>query len=203
LIFDFKTNKKPKETTWQLTDVYGKVLYKNEDDMKASTLYSVDMTLEDGSYKLYINDTGDNGLSYWNNNDGAGLAELGAIDTQTGQFKTLKRISGDFGKFIQLEFAVNKFSESDKISISQSSGKDIYCYPNPAKSEINIDLSHIEKDNFVAEICDFTGRKLLEMSVKGGYYNTISIDFLTNGVYFVSVKNGKKQIGRGKFIVEK
>jgi hypothetical protein len=200
--FIFKTNKKPKETTWKLTDAYGKVLYKNEENMTASTEYATDMALKDGSYQLYIFDTGGNGFSYWNNNDGAGKAVLQYFDKTSETYKNLHSFKGDFGDFVQLEFAINKFSTPyPKIQLTE--GKELGFYPNPAKNELNVDLLSIDGNNLVAEIYDFQGKKLFEQAVSPLAYNSIPIGTLTNGVYFISVKEDKKQMGRGKFIVAK
>ena len=54
-----------------------------------------------------MNDTDDDGIDFWANNDGAGMARFRKLGASW-----IKIFEGDFGKFIHHEFQVNNNTTS-------------------------------------------------------------------------------------------
>lgn len=66
----------------------------------------------------------------------------------------------------------------------------ISIYPNPAQSEINVELTYSNSENTTVNITDITGKVIKTMivgTVNGTQTISISLDDLTNGIYFVEV----------------
>ena len=72
------------------------------------------------------------------------------------------------------------------INETNSKTKEISIFPNPANTEINIVLP--ENDNAQIEISNAMGQVIIKDQNK----NTIDLSNLTNGLYFISVKQGKQ-----------
>ena len=72
------------------------------------------------------------------------------------------------------------------INETNSKTKEISIFPNPANTEINIVLP--ANDNAQIEISNAMGQVIIKDQNK----NTIDISNLTNGLYFISVKQGKQ-----------
>jgi CubicO group peptidase (beta-lactamase class C family) len=72
------------------------------------------------------------------------------------------------------------------INATNSNTKAISIFPNPANTEINIDLP--SNDNAQIEISNAMGQVIIKEQNK----NKIDISNLTNGLYFISVKQGQQ-----------
>ena len=85
-----------------------------------------------------------------------------------------------------------EFQYSKIISIETKGGKqDLTIYPNPAKSNINIQVSTTRTYNRTVEVVDMIGKKVTSVTLPANQ-NTIKINTqnIFNGVYFVSVNDG-------------
>lgn len=63
-------------------------------------------------------------------------------------------------------------------------------YPNPANSQINVELTYTNSENTVVNVMDITGKTVKTMTlgtVNGTETVSVSLEGLTNGVYFVEV----------------
>ena len=108
----FKTNSYPNESSYELSDNFGNIIF-SKSGMQANTLYKDTFNLSPGCYKLQILDTGGNqntnedGLSWWANDDGSGYARLRAVP---GGF--FKYYQDDFGTELTDYFRVGEYSIS-------------------------------------------------------------------------------------------
>ena len=72
-------------------------------------------------------------------------------------------------------------------------------YPNPATSNISIDLTTV-KENVILRIYDLTGKVVLEKTNQtGGNVEHLEISNLSNGLYFITLDNGVTNVTK-KFI---
>jgi hypothetical protein len=198
--FHFKTNFAPEETTWKLYDINGNLLYENETDMLADSSYIKALSLANGSYKLCLYDSGDNGLYLGGYEDiPAGGAYLFRPNSVPGVY--IYRFNPDFGRFAQLYFAINKYSELE-TKIDAVHVKDFTVFPNPAHSVLYLDMSDIHGKKLSAEIYDLAGRKVASMPVPQLQVNKTGIDYLSSGTYLIVIKEENRQIARNKFIVD-
>jgi hypothetical protein len=194
--FYFKTNQDSLETTWKLYDINGNLLYENEPDMQANKVYIKDLSLANGSYKLCLYDSFDDGLSFMNSQTGSAYLRRMNVPTSA-----LYRFETDFGRFAQLYFAVNKYSElateMDAVEV-----KDFTVFPNPAHTFLYLDMSAIHGKNLSAEIHDLSGKKLITMPLPQLRVNKIGINYLSSGTYLIVIKEGNRQVAKNKFIVD-
>lgn len=78
------------------------------------------------------------------------------------------------------------FTEVEENTISEG----VSVYPNPANSKINVELTYSNSENTVINVMDITGKVVKTINlgtVSGTEIISISLEELTNGVYFVEV----------------
>ncbi|MDR1654052.1 MAG: T9SS type A sorting domain-containing protein [Prevotellaceae bacterium] len=195
LQFFFKTNHAPEETTWKLYEANGNLLYENQTNMAANTTYITQLVLPDGSYKLCLYDSGDDGLAFW-----AYGTQGSAYLRKNTSPSALYRFEPEFGRFAQFHFAINKYSDietqTDIVNV-----KTFNVFPNPAHSVLYLDMSDIHGKNLLAEIYDISGRKVMQTPAPQLQVNKIGINDLSSGVYFILIKEENQHIAKNKFVV--
>ena len=97
-----RTNNFPNETSCQLVDENGSIVYQSG-VLSANTVYRDTFDLAPGCYRLYIDDSDCDGLSWWANNDGNGYTRLYTAD---GSNILLNSFEADFGCQIAHSFSV-------------------------------------------------------------------------------------------------
>ena len=90
------------------------------------------LVLNEGCYRITIYDSGDDGLSFWANNDGNGYCNLKRV--MGGTFKTFEE---DFGKSISQAFYWATDIVSDAKEVPEHEG-DLAVFPNPLRDELMI-----------------------------------------------------------------
>ena len=80
----------------------------------------------------------------------------------------------------------------------------VLAYPNPAKDELNIDISGLPEHNeHRIQITDALGHICLDRIIRSeGNVLTVGVSGLKAGVYVYSIYNAEKEIARNKFIKE-
>jgi hypothetical protein len=201
----FKTNNDFDETTWKLyNDLTGELLYENEPEMIANEVYTKNITLEDGSYRLCLYDTAGDGLSFWlyiypYGDQTAGSAMLKRRSTATS-YSTVYTFQPEFGRFAQYHFAVNRFSVPPITGMNEKVVKDILIFPNPAQSHLYVDMTAIHGKNLSAEVYDMLGKVVLTTSLAQLQVNKIKIEHLSSGVHVIIIKENGKPIYKGKMV---
>jgi hypothetical protein len=72
-------------------------------------------------------------------------------------------------------------------------------YPNPANSQVNINLSS-RVDNYSIQIFNMLGERVCDKSLKGNDSNTFDLTKFTSGTYWVEIQSGNS-IWKKKLIV--
>ena len=210
-VLTFKTNKRPKETRWQIVDIAGNTLYSVlTDTLKSSKSYDTNINLPDGTYCLSYFDSGEDGLGWWaNSSAGNGSSSLKTVID--GKKKNVFNLDIDFGSFFHYWFVVNKFSTDIDAINGDSNGSSaivsdgaIEIYPNPVSGDaINVDISAIHAENPVVFIYDYLGQLLMAQPLEKSSISIVDIKHLTTGVYTLVIKDDKKRVASTKIIVEK
>lgn len=188
LIIWTKTNNAPWETAVQIETLDGNVVFFRDDYNTANTNYRDTIQLNAGCYKAILSDSGEDGLSFFANNDGNGFCRF-------------KKVAGanfiafepDFGKeiihYFQFETGLTAVEE---LEIEQPF---LTVYPNPGSNEMMIKTGRWN-DDLLWTLFDVNGK-----AVKAGNHflkngNTFSIDTqeLSSGLYLLIVDDGKSQI---------
>jgi hypothetical protein len=181
------------ETTWDLKDGSGAILYsggpytdKDESSMVLPDLITQNWTLASNQcYTFTINDSQGDGICC---EGGNGYYNIKSSDGS----KTIK--SG--GSFVDNELA---FFTTNTLGISDNEEllNEIYLFPNPTKGTLTIQIpSNFGLPNSY-EINTVLGQKMSQKEVSKESDLTIDTSHLSNGIYFISiVKEDQKRILR-------
>ena len=152
--------------------------------MLINSQYRDTLVFDDGCYTFLMNDTDDDGIDFWVNNDGAGMARFRQIGASW-----IKIFEGDFGKFIHHEFQVNNNTTSIDEKIDTWA-----FYPNPAKNQVTIKgVSHGITDLI---LLDSLGKQLkkITLEINGDFQKKIDLSYLPDGVYMLKVITNTEEI---------
>ena len=177
---NFKTNNAALESSYQLINQYGDILF-SRTGMTNGTIYRDTFDLTIGCYQLKINDTGDDGIDFWANSDGLGqlyLREVGG--------STIKVFNGDFGGGLTYNFSIEYPLSYDEL-IKQNL---FTVFPNPAQNHFWIEGADIS--NAEITIYDALGNKIHIESEKFGNRFKFESSILTKGVYSIQLSYQNK-----------
>jgi len=180
----FKTNNAADESAWYLQDDMGNTLFARN-NMTNSTLYLDTFNLSLGCYKIVITDTDDDGIDFWNNNDGTGLARI-----MDGNGSIIRTFEGDFGRSFIYNFTIDIPLTYEELN----NNWDINVYPNPAVDEFFVEAKNIH--DATINIMNSMGQLVnipSSSSTDRIQFNTTDIP---KGVYFVNIKLDDKTESR-------
>jgi hypothetical protein len=102
------------------------------------------------------------------------------------------------------EYAFGKFTDSLQFQIGLPERikveKKLAVFPNPAKDELNIDLSEFPNQNYSIEL--YHSDKLVYTSVVRNIVTQIETKEWARGVYTIRVKSGRAQVGSKKVVLQ-
>jgi hypothetical protein len=91
---------------------------------------------------------------------------------------------------------------SEGFGTNEPKIKFVQCYPNPATTNINIDLSFVEK-GYTITIYNFIGKKVEDIKLANAHTN-VNLETYFRGLYIYQLRNKQAQlIESGKFQVVK
>jgi hypothetical protein len=186
-----KTNLQGYQTSYSLTDLDGNVILEMS-GLENSTVYSNEVTLPMGCYRLRIDDTGDNGLYYWHTpNYGTGYFRL----KKSSGF-IIENFEPEFGRFAVYEFGIVDFTG---IEDSPDEASIVSIFPNPATDLVTINLKGLENCNVKAVIFSATNLKVYEKQFKVSgtdFTESINLKNLTPGMYILRLEYDGKVLNR-------
>jgi len=184
----FKTNLAYGETGYWVYDEAGNEIL-NRDPTAGYTEYKDTLDLPDGCYTLYFQDTGQDGLSFFANNDGNGFFRTRKV---TGAI--IKNFNPSFGGFINYHFLVDQ-----SVGIEDElKERFITVFPNPSAEGLfylNVDAYYGSELN--VEVLDAQGRVVMRLSeLRIEDMKNIPIDLQMNqkGIYFARIMIDGRQV---------
>lgn len=178
-----KTNNQGYQTSYSLTDLDGNIILEM-DDLENNTIYTSEVTLPMGCYRLRIDDTGDNGLYYWHTpNYGTGYFRL-----KKSSGYILENFEPEFGRFAVYEFGIVDFTGTEELS---DKANVVSIFPNPATDHVNINLKGLENISILVEIFSVANVKVFEKQflVSGSdITENINLKNLTPGMYILRLE---------------
>ena len=171
------------ETTWDFFNENGNIEFASG-SLYGNTQYRDTLTFSPGCYTFVVNDSDEDGLDFWANNDGGGMVRFREIGASW-----LKSFNADFGTNIIHQFTVGS---AQTTSVVQDINWEIY--PNPTKNTIIIE--GISDGNTKIILQDNIGKKILERTVSKSGFNseTINLEQFERGVYFIKISNSREEI---------
>lgn len=133
IIIWLKTNNQPWENRITIEDAAGNVVFFRDDYTEANFNYRDTIQLNAGCYRFHLEDIGDDGLSFFANNDGNGFCRLKRV--AGGSFINFE---DDFGKEIVHHFSF----DTDLVAVEeeQLDPYSMVAYPTPGAEEAFIRL---------------------------------------------------------------
>ncbi|MDX2361858.1 MAG: peptide-N-glycosidase F-related protein [Crocinitomicaceae bacterium] len=181
IAIDIKTNAAGNETSWDIRDGFGNVLYSGG-GLSSNTTYQTPVTLPIGCYTLNVQDSGDDGLDFWNNNDGIGYCR---IRNSLGQI--VKTFEPDFGDNIHYQFSVG-----ETVSLSEMESDFVFnIFPNPSSGMYNVQLKNMTASEAKLEIYNALGMKVFsnELNESDWMDSIVQIDLSeqASGIYSIQL----------------
>lgn len=178
----FKTNNVPNESSYELLDDNGTVLL-SRSGMSANTVYKDTVNLYTSCYKFKVYDSGDDGISFFANNDGTGYVRFTQLSGAT-----IKNFNPNYGDGFEYNFTTNS-----PLSVGDVQNEErLIAYPNPTNGEVNFSLNGFE--NMVSiRVYDIQGNEVIQEEIQmlnTNYYGKINLADFPSGVYFLRTIDG-------------
>lgn len=178
------TNNKASENKYRLIDHAGNILFERI-NLTNQTQYKDTFDLAPGCYSVIIEDSDDDGLSFWYSaqveGETAGTMRLRKVGGTYIEF-----FPGDFGSYHRYDFSVGFELGIDEAKLEH----EIAIFPNPTNGVTTIEVKGAVNNVATVEIYDLMGRKMhVEEMNATQYFAESFIDFstFTAGTYFVKI----------------
>lgn len=188
----FRTNNAYNETTYKIRDVNGDIVQQNVSPLSSSTLYKDTVDLAIGCYTLEVIDTGNDGLSWWANNDGSGYIQF---RNGNGSPNTLMSFTGDFGSGFEYQFTVGEYTSVKEEQVEFF----VDVYPNPSTNgEVNVELQFENASDVQIEVYNVAGELIRTKQVSNIKTSTEKLDLsqVESGMYLLKIISGGKVVNR-------
>ena len=175
------------ETSWDFYDINGNNIF-TSGSLYSNTQYRDTLTFSPGCYTFVMEDTDEDGLDFWANNDGGGIVRFREIGASW-----LKAFNADFGTNIIHEFMIG-----GSQNIAESNRKwEIF----PIPTQDYIEISGFANNFTEINIVDSFGKTIttFQNNSAGEFHKKIDIKDYANGIYFIQIKDGLSHITK-KFV---
>jgi hypothetical protein len=174
------------ESSYTLYNSNGDVVFERLNFPAPNTTYRDTLQLNSGCYTFHLRDAGEDGLSFFANNDGNGNCKLDRISGLD-----FINFENDFGKEIVHHFNWN----TNLVSVDEVQTKigALTAYPNPASEWVKVRATGLDRNIRVRAI-DATGKVVLDTSVnRRSDAEEVQLDTSAwaEGVYRIVVEDGR------------
>jgi hypothetical protein len=179
-----KTNNVGNQTKYTLYEGDGEVFFERT-DCGNNAIYNDSFILPVGCYKLRIDDSGGNGLEFWNQ-PAQGSGYFNILD---GSNALLYAFDPDFGGFAEFEFGIGNITEISEINTPFF----LSIYPNPTSDWLAIKIKNIQTKTVSVNLSNAVMANVLQkqFDINGDDFNTrIDMKLLPAGVYFLRISCG-------------
>jgi hypothetical protein len=172
------------ETSWKVLDNQGTVLY-NSGNLQVNTLYVDTLNFTEGCYTFRIEDSDEDGIDFWANNDGFGYLRFNNM--WGDQFFGAE---GDFGAFLQQEFIASNTS-----SINETDQARLSVYPNPTNGELSIYWNQQKEEEVQFDLVNMMGETIWSETYHSKEVSKqLELSMYASGVYLLQVKSADQNI---------
>ncbi|MES2798534.1 MAG: LamG-like jellyroll fold domain-containing protein [Bacteroidota bacterium] len=187
------TNNKASENKWKLIDQNGNIIFQRL-SLTNTTDYKDTFDLAAGCYSIIVEDSDDDGMSFWYSNQVEGETN-GTFRIRKVGGSMIESFPGDFGSYHRYDFSVGFTLGMEEVSIKN----ELMVYPNPGTDKIRVELVGNVGNNAIVELIDLNGR-VVKRTEALPFNQAFGADFfvsdLNNGYYLVRVSgdNGSETI---------
>ncbi|MEZ4884872.1 MAG: LamG-like jellyroll fold domain-containing protein [Chitinophagales bacterium] len=208
LALNFRTNNFGGENYYELMNDKGEILYSRY-NLSSNTTYTDLFELDRGCYVLRFEDTDDDGLNFFANNDGNGFVRL-----RDKNNNLLVEFERDYGDGITYHFTVDYDMSADFLGVVCDDITDIdevdvtnlraiNIYPNPTRDKVSIDLDLKQAEEVNLTIYNALGQAVLTIDYDHLQKEALQVDMpKAAGVYHVVVKTKTELFSREVVVLE-
>ncbi len=183
VIIIMRTNAAANETSWKLLDSDGVVIRSRDGGLSPNTNYQDTISNLDGCYQLLIEDTDQDGISWWANNDGNGYVGVRGI---TQPFKFLE---ADFGGFLIYNFFTGVVTSTADVADNHF----LKIYPNPSEDIFFVELEGYT-ETVQMELYNQIGQVLQTVTLDNANdftQETFNLSDYSPGVYYLKINHAQ------------
>jgi hypothetical protein len=194
IIINMRTNLASGETKWYLKDENGTTLKSRSFGLSANTIYLDTISGLNGCYYLEVVDSGQDGISWWANNDGSGYIRM------RGDGAGWKTLEPDFGGGF-----IYGFTAGDIVDVKETdlAAMDVNIYPNPSSGVFNIELEGLKFAQI--DVFDQLGRNVMSQLNENlnQNYDEVQLNMTdhNSGIYMVIINSNEGRSVR-KIVLE-
>ena len=180
----FNTNSVPSESSWKIFDELGNIVFQKSFN-QANVTHRDTIHLNPGCYRFLVEDSGDDGLSFFANNDGSGYVRIRDVYEST----TLVNFNPNFGKFIDYQFTIGYTTGIPEYAEDTY----IYVYPNPATHELNIEMDGFIENQISVMLYNSTGKVVNQKILTNTFdlmNHTLDVSHHPKGFYYLQIASG-------------
>lgn len=183
IVLEYKPNNYLTQNTYTVKDDQGNILLTRTATV-GGFVYRDTLNYPTGCYTIYMNDTGDDGLSFWaNTNQGTGYFRVRSATTST----LLKTFNPDFGDNINYQFSMNY-----SLPVDELTAKPIRTtvFPNPSAGRFTLVMDGSRYTAVNVDLLDLSGRTILKEKVwltQSDQRVDLQADGVAAGAYFLKV----------------
>jgi hypothetical protein len=191
-ILEIKTNSAANENSYRFYDKDGNIV-KIRLGMANNTFYRDTLNLPDGCYTFQLFDTGQDGISWWANNDGIGTVRL--VRPNGGFYKVFEP---DYGMGIVHQFTIgySQGAEAPDVQCDASVSLEddlrenqVRVYPNPNRGSFSVEVSFGQLRDLQISVQNALGVQLYQQNHRSVQSQVYALDLdLSAGLYFVKVQ---------------
>lgn len=175
-IIRFKTNSRPQQNSYQIFNDQGDVVHEKS-GFEANTLYYDTITLINGIYDFYLWDTGDNGISFWANNEGSGYIRFYDFNGDK-----ITDFEPDFGDRIYHSFFMDMYLGNNDRSVGKMA---FDILPNPNNGQFTISYALKTEADLKVTIYNTSGQAIWTTQQAGKFHDKIIVNIanMPAGIY--------------------
>lgn len=180
----FTTNNKASENTYRLEDASGNVLFERS-NMSNLTQYKDTFDLSPGCYSIVVEDSDNDGLSFWYSSQVEGET-AGSFRLRLVGGSYIEIFPGDFGNYHRFNFSVGFGLGVDELEQDH----EVKIFPNPTNGICTIEVSGDVNNDANLIIYDLMGRPVHteKMNATQTFADAyLDLSFLTKGKYIVKI----------------
>ena len=163
------------ETSWDFYDENGGIVF-TSGSLISNTQYRDTLSFMPGCYTFVMEDSDEDGLDFWANNDGGGMVRFREIGASW-----LKSFNADFGTNI-----IHQFTIEESQSTNEALQNEWKVFPNPTKNNVMIEGFCNTKAKII--VLDNLGRAIIKPIETTGFISeTIDLAKFDDGVYFIKI----------------
>jgi hypothetical protein len=185
LIIQLRTNLSNTESSYTLYDLNGNIVFERDNFPSANTTYRDTIQINAGCYMFYLRDAGEDGLSFFANNDGNGNCKFDRVSGLD-----FINFENDFGRELIHYF----YWDTDLVSVEERphlSAVQIRIIPNPVQDQFKLDVKGFDRKINI-QVYDSFGTMVHEEQLtnqQGNSQINLSSVQLASGLYTVRVSD--------------